>query len=411
MPFLVQDLIDEHQQVCAVPMDTSVRAALDLMSAHRYSQLPVVTDSEKPIGMVTAESILKALDQLPCSVDDLRVSHAVAEVRTFRTDNDLFYLLDYLRDSYAALVVDANDRLKSIVTNFDTAEYFRRRAEDMMYVEDIEATIRDRIRPVYANEHGELNPDLLPDIIDAQDELFRQFRAGLVQYLSLQGAKKPNLHTEHAKEAFDKAFKAKKSSKSLEELSLFESSELLLQKDNWDNFRDIFGLDPEPLRRILDGVRKTRNKLAHFRGEITDKQREQLRYCAGLLTRHQPRTPVPAAMMAEVAAGIPNDAALEPVAISPVGAPPPTQLRTSRYESLTQYLTQQPSDRRLLRLTFEQVEKFLGEPLPESARNHRAWWSNDSNGHTQASHWLGAGWQVLSLDMPGETVFLRRSKS
>ena len=39
--------------------------------------------------------------------------------------------------------------LDGIVTSYDTTEYFRSRAEDMMYVKDIEDTLKDFIRTAF----------------------------------------------------------------------------------------------------------------------------------------------------------------------------------------------------------------------------------------------------------------------
>jgi hypothetical protein len=61
-------------------------------------------------------------------------------------------------------------------------------------------------------------------------------------------------------------------------------------------------------------------------------------------------------------------------------------------------------------LTFAQIERILGRPLPPSSRRHRAWWANASEGaHTHARSWLDVGWQVDSVDLGG-TVRFRRGR-
>ena len=57
MPFTVQQLIGGHQRPLAVTPDDSAQAALELMIAHDYSQVPVVTPDNQPLGMITSESI------------------------------------------------------------------------------------------------------------------------------------------------------------------------------------------------------------------------------------------------------------------------------------------------------------------------------------------------------------------
>ncbi len=62
-------------------------------------------------------------------------------------------------------------------------------------------------------------------------------------------------------------------------------------------------------------------------------------------------------------------------------------------------------------LSFAQVERILGRPLPDSALHHRAWWANDAKGsHSHATAWMGAGWLVDSVDLNAATVRFRRGR-
>jgi hypothetical protein len=61
----------------------------------------------------------------------------------------------------------------------------------------------------------------------------------------------------------------------------------------------------------------------------------------------------------------------------------------SRYEQLADYLEGLVGDRAVL--SFSEVERLIGSPLPASARKLRTWWSNDAT-HSQARRgWLSAG--------------------
>ena len=56
-------------------------------------------------------------------------------------------------------------------------------------------------------------------------------------------------------------------------------------------------------------------------------------------------------------------------------------------------------------MTFAEVEQLVG-PLPDSARNHRAWWGNDSK--VEALACRAAGWHVESVNQSsGQVVFAR----
>lgn len=53
-------------------------------------------------------------------------------------------------------------------------------------------------------------------------------------------------------------------------------------------------------------------------------------------------------------------------------------------------------------LAFAEIEELIGCRLPNSARRHRAWWSNARGGHAQAEAWLRGGWQTSEVDLDGE---------
>lgn len=61
----------------------------------------------------------------------------------------------------------------------------------------------------------------------------------------------------------------------------------------------------------------------------------------------------------------------------------------SRYDGLRSYLSEQSEPQ--VRLSFAEIERIIGQPLPASARRHRAWWANERNGtHVHARSWLEA---------------------
>ena len=60
--------------------------------------------------------------------------------------------------------------------------------------------------------------------------------------------------------------------------------------------------------------------------------------------------------------------------------------------------------------SFNEIEAILGFQLPASARLHRPWWGNQSNGngHSQSLAWTLAGWETAHVDLDAETLLLRR---
>jgi hypothetical protein len=76
----------------------------------------------------------------------------------------------------------------------------------------------------------------------------------------------------------------------------------------------------------------------------------------------------------------------------------------AKYDALRVYLASRPVDEE--RMTFGEVERLIGR-LPDSAREHRAWWGNDDY-KSQSIAWRDAGWHVESVDQRAGTVVFAR---
>jgi len=77
--------------------------------------------------------------------------------------------------------------------------------------------------------------------------------------------------------------------------------------------------------------------------------------------------------------------------------------RSSRYDPLRTYLAGRGEP--VIRLSFGEIERILGVRLPDSARRHRAWWSNSQEGtHVHARSWLEAGRRTRNVDLNGATA-------
>ena len=424
MPYSVQQLIEGHAKPLAVSASDSAQKVLDLMIEHDYSQLPVVDESERPLGMVTSDSILRALSNFGVTIDALNVSNAIdTKLRKFRPEDNLFDLLDDLRDHYAALIVDGDSRLTGIVTNYDSAEYFRRRAEDNMWVEDIETTLKDHILAAFADASGETDQAALTstidDVTDSGKATRKRFESALRRYLELSGIQATELSADMVEQALV-YLDTKKPLKSFDDLTFAEYTALLLHKSRWPDYGKLFELDSKAILKLLDEVRQTRNILAHFRREISPKQRDQLRFCASWLTQHPPAIPI--TQMAYDVAQLSVTAYLEakePEASYTVSTPSETVIipadeelapDDSRYAPLALWLQSQPISHDRVILTFEQIEGIINSTLPASARQHRSWWANDSVGHVQSQQWLEVGWRVATINMTEERVTYARIK-
>jgi hypothetical protein len=81
--------------------------------------------------------------------------------------------------------------------------------------------------------------------------------------------------------------------------------------------------------------------------------------------------------------------------------------RTSRYEPLRAFLEER--DEPVVKLTFSQVERILGRPLPASARKYAPWWANEREGtHVHARAWMTVGRRSRNVDLnAGSVEFVR----
>lgn len=78
-----------------------------------------------------------------------------------------------------------------------------------------------------------------------------------------------------------------------------------------------------------------------------------------------------------------------------------------KYEPLTHFLARSSTSQ--LPMSFEEIERLLGFPLPASSRSHRAWWSNNPSNNVMTKAWLAAGFETVDVDvLRGHLVFRRR---
>ncbi|AEF93202.1 protein of unknown function DUF1653 [Desulfotomaculum nigrificans CO-1-SRB] len=78
---------------------------------------------------------------------------------------------------------------------------------------------------------------------------------------------------------------------------------------------------------------------------------------------------------------------------------------TQKYEPIKDYLLNCKSGS--IQLSYQEIEKILEKPLPNSAYKYREWWAN--GGHSQADAWLAAGWKVEEVHLGKYIVFRRDS--
>jgi len=81
-----------------------------------------------------------------------------------------------------------------------------------------------------------------------------------------------------------------------------------------------------------------------------------------------------------------------------------------KYLPLEEWFGKQSAAAKQIELTFDQVEKILGNPLPASAIKLKTWWTNISpkiQSHRTA--WLNHGWKVTEFDQQARWVKFDRA--
>ena len=83
-----------------------------------------------------------------------------------------------------------------------------------------------------------------------------------------------------------------------------------------------------------------------------------------------------------------------------------TQMKASKkYRRLSELLD--GSESKSVTLTFNEIEKIVGFTLPESAREHRAFWANTTT-HSIALSWLSVGYKTVDVDIINEIIVFER---
>lgn len=431
MPYTVEQLFNDRENIIpptGIQKTSSVEEALNIMLEKQFSQLPVVDKDNRLIGetvayMVTNESILRALKHLNLAPAKLRVSDAVVTVRPYRLEDQLSDLLKDLIDTYAVPIMGDKRQLVGVVTSYDTTEYFRKRAEDMMHIERIEKILQDYIKLYFSNPSGNLNEDALnaaiADIMPSnKKELRGPFNQALNYYLELLGDTSSSINAEFAAKAFEKHLFQKESPKAFDKLSFDDYIKLFVQERRWERYKRIFLRERKEMQEVLEGIRNIRNALAHFRVEtITNEQRDKILYCeewlegfhTAVMEEFQPDTSYEIADTMELAnsAAIANQSLEKDASLIEVLQLEEEKPSDSRYAPLAVWLQEQPHSERAIKLTFQQIEAIIGDKLPESA-HERSWWANDSKGHVQSQQWLEVGWRVSKIDLREENIVFVR---
>ena len=77
----------------------------------------------------------------------------------------------------------------------------------------------------------------------------------------------------------------------------------------------------------------------------------------------------------------------------------------AKYTRLGDFLTAQRAGE--VPMTFADIERVIGGPLPPS-KLQRAWWSNNPSNNVMTRAWRAAGFRTARVDVAGERLVFRR---
>ena len=410
----LKDLLPPDQQPLSVQSHDTVLEAIERLRAHDYNQLPVVDEHGRCRGeVVTYDTILQAVLSFDSKPSELRVKDTIRRVQIYKSDDDLLTTLDAIQRHDFALIVDENEKLTGIVTTADTTAYFHKYAGDLMVIEGIEESVKESIEILYAGLQSYELKDAIEAVTDRASDTRKKLPGAIKAYLAKAGLTAPVGDDSEALARAESKLNLPTAGKAFDRLTFDEYTEILLRHPNAPKVGDTDGV--RAMRKLLNTVRDTRNKLAHFRGDVSIGEREDIRFAAQWLERHQPGT---SEMMAAIiridpivdlieSAEQPNTTVIvtnPPFEVSEIQDTSPI----GKYAALAQLLAEQPKSKQTLTLSFANIEERIGEKLPDSAYTYRAWWANDSS-KPQAAAWCDEGWRAVAVDMAERSLTFVRT--
>jgi len=246
---VVNRVIPEGQAVRWVSPETPAREALAIMKELGFSQLPV-KEGAAVLGLFTYRAFALEAAQ----IGDSKIDIASLPVEEFleherpayaRLSDEFSALIEEL-DMKDCVVVSGPEDLIAILTPMDVLRYLNSVANAYVLIEEIEVSLRVLIRAA--------TPDL---------ELFKSC----------------------IDNALASKYKEGEIPSRLEEMTFDDYIALLRDGRNWAHFETVFGGTRDRTRGKLEPIRKLRNDVFHFRGEISVGDHERLATCRSWLMR------------------------------------------------------------------------------------------------------------------------------
>lgn len=411
----LKDLLPPDQQPLTVQPHDSVLEAIERLRTHDYNQLPVVDHEGRCRGeVITFDTIVQSVISMDAKLSELRVKDAIKQVKTYKEDDDLLTTLDAIQRNDFALILDDDQKLTGIVTTADTTVYFHHYAGDLMVIEGVEESVKEAIEILYGSIQASELTDAIEAVTDRASDIRKKLPGAIKAYIAKMGLVSPNAEDKEALDLAESKLSLPKPGKAFDRLTFDEFTEILLRHAKAPTVGESNSV--EGVRKMLNKVRDTRNKLAHFRGDVSVGEREHLRFTAQWLERNQPvrssaATPKPGLGL-HASTNTPTNPtpSSDVIVVNPLyeNSGEEDSQPQGKYSALSSHLASIPNLTESTLMTFAEIEKVMGEKLPDSAYKYRAWWSNDPSKPNAAS-WLSQGWKAQSLSLSEKRLLFVRT--
>jgi len=150
MAYTLAQLIEGRGEPVHVLCGDTIRYALKLMIENDFSQLPVVDTQGRLVGMVSEQSIVRMHYYLGDykTFLDFTVDNVAPPVRPLSRDDELSDALERLETAYAVVITEQNKPI-GIVTHADTTKFLQQLSEGWILIEEIERTLREHIERAF----------------------------------------------------------------------------------------------------------------------------------------------------------------------------------------------------------------------------------------------------------------------
>jgi CBS domain-containing protein len=236
----LNSVLPTDQKIISVLPETPSQEALDLLSSHGFSQMPVMV-GQQVIGLFSYRSFSQAVIKLTGEHQnqrfdprDLFVEDCIERPTYARITDEFRAWFDAIDKQDALLIGDPN-RLQGIVTAMDILRYLYGVASPFVLIAEIELSLRALIRLAVSGE-----------------ELFACAKLSLTHY------SERDLPTD------------------LEHMTFHDYVQIIGDGRNWNYFQPVFKGDRTRTRAKLGQVAELRNDVFHFRREITTEDYEAL---------------------------------------------------------------------------------------------------------------------------------------